>query len=181
MGELPVSNKGMLLVAAASMLAPFACLCVGQDGPKANATSQVGQSTSPPAQPRDWRYQLHPGDSLTIIFPLTPEFNQPAVAVHPDGFVTLQGLEKELPAAGKTLSEFRQLLQEAYAKIVSPQAITVELKSFEMPYFLVGGEVGHPGKFELRSDTTVAGAVAIAGGFKDSSKHSPGTAISPRV
>ena len=86
--------------------------------------------------------------------------------------MTLQGLEKELPAAGKTLPEFRQLLQVAYAKIVSPQPITVELKNFEMPYFLVGGEVGHPGKFELRSDTTVAGAVAIAGGFKDSSKHS---------
>jgi polysaccharide biosynthesis/export protein len=180
-----VTNKGMLLAAVASMLAPFACLCVGQDGPiKANSTSQVSQSTSgapaggkedadrPIPQPRDSRYQLHPGDSLAIIFPLTPEFNQPTVAVQPDGYVTLQGLEREVPAAGKTLPEFRQLLQEAYAKIVSPQAITIELKNFEMPYFLVGGEVGHPGKFELRSDTTVAGAVAIAGGFKDSSKHS---------
>ena len=176
-------SNGIRLAVIATMLAPFACVCAGQDSPKANPTDQVSQSTSgistggkeeadhPLPQARDSRYQLHPGDSLAIIFPLTPEFNQPTVAVQPDGYVTLQGVG-EVPAAGKTLPEFRQLLQEAYAKIVSPQAITVELKDFEKPYFLVGGEVGHPGKFELRSDTTVAGAVAIAGGFKDSSKHS---------
>lgn len=178
-----MTSKGVLLVAVASMLAPFACVCVGQDGPKATPKDQFRQSTSgvavgdkdeanhPLPQTRDARYQLHPGDSLAIIFPLTPEFNQPIVTVQPDGFVTLQGVG-EVPAAGKTLPEFRNLLQEVYAKIVSSQTITVELKSFEMPYFLVGGEVGHPGKFDLRSDTTVAAAVAIAGGFKDSSKHS---------
>jgi polysaccharide biosynthesis/export protein len=178
-----VISNGMRLAVIASMLASFACLCLGQDGPKANPTDQVSQPTSgaptagkeeaghPLAQTRDWRYQLHSGDSLTIIFPLTPEFNQLVVAVQPDGYITLQGVG-EVPAAGKTLPEFRKLLQEAYAKIVSPQAITVELKDFEKPYFLVGGEVGHPGKFELRSDTTVAAAVAIAGGFKDTAKHS---------
>jgi polysaccharide biosynthesis/export protein len=178
-----VISKGMLITAAFFVLAPYACLCVGQESPKANPADKVSQPPSgaptggkeeldhPLPQTRDSRYQLHPGDSLAIIFPLTPEFNQPVVAVQPDGYVTVQSVG-EVPAAGKTLPEFRQLLQEAYAKIVSPQAITVELKNFEMPYFLVGGEVGHPGKFELRSDTTVAGAVAIAGGFKDTSKHS---------
>jgi polysaccharide export outer membrane protein len=178
-----VISKGVLLAVVVLMLAPFAYLCAGRDSAKANPSAQISQPTSgkasggkeeadhPLPQTRDSRYQLHPGDSLAIIFPLTPEFNQPVVAVQPDGYVTLQGVG-EVPAAGKTLPEFRKLLQDAYAKIVSPQAITVELKNFEMPYFLVGGEVGHPGKFELRSDTTVAGAVAIAGGFKDSSKHS---------
>jgi len=43
---------------------------------------------------------------------------------------------------------------------------------FEKPYFIVGGEVGHPGKFELRGDTTTTQAVAIAGGFTESAKHS---------
>ena len=50
--------------------------------------------------------------------------------------------------------------------------INIELKDFEKPYFIVGGEVGHPGKFDLRDETTVAQAVAIAGGLKDSAKHS---------
>ena len=32
--------------------------------------------------------------------------------------------------------------------------------------------MGHPGKFELRGDTTVVQAIAIAGGFNEKSKHS---------
>jgi polysaccharide export outer membrane protein len=166
------------------LLAVFACVlacpCAGQDVPKASPTERVRQPSNgaqqkkadhPVPQKRDWRYQLHPGDSFSIRFPFTPEFNQQEVAVQPDGYVTLQGLG-EVPVAGKTLPELRKLIQASYSTIVSPQVITVELKDFEKPYFLVGGEVWHPGKFELRSDTTVAGAVAIAGGFRDTAKHS---------
>jgi polysaccharide biosynthesis/export protein len=154
--------------------------CSGQEVEKTNAADQAGQtqkrsSSDAPNQPtpqrRDWRYELRPGDTFSIRFPLTPEFNQQDVAVQPDGFVTLQGVG-EVSVAGKSLPELRQQLQTVYSKIVSPQAITVELKDFEKPFFVVGGEVGHAGKFDLRSDTTVAEAVAIAGGFKDSSKHS---------
>jgi polysaccharide export outer membrane protein len=36
----------------------------------------------------------------------------------------------------------------------------------------VGGEVAKPGKYELRSDVTVAEAVQIAGGFTSQAKHS---------
>src|SRR5208282_1521409 len=43
---------------------------------------------------------------------------------------------------------------------------------FEHPYFVAGGEVGRPGKYELRSDTTVIEAVQIAGGFTHEAKHS---------
>jgi polysaccharide export outer membrane protein len=50
--------------------------------------------------------------------------------------------------------------------------LTVRLTEFEKPYFIAGGEVGHPGKFELRGDTTLVQAVAIAGGFTEASKHS---------
>src|SRR5581483_7083933 len=52
-----------------------------------------------------------------------------------------------------------------------PQA-AVALKEFERPYFIVGGEVGKPGKYELRSDTTVAEAVQIAGGLTHQASHS---------
>jgi polysaccharide export outer membrane protein len=38
--------------------------------------------------------------------------------------------------------------------------------------FVAGGQVGRPGKYELRSPTTAAEAVQIAGGFTDASKHS---------
>ena len=50
--------------------------------------------------------------------------------------------------------------------------VTVRLKEFDHPFFIASGEVVHPGKYELRSDTTVAEAVAIAGGFTAQAKHS---------
>lgn len=42
----------------------------------------------------------------------------------------------------------------------------------EIQSFVVGGHVGHPGKYELRADTTVTEAIAIACGFLPSAKHS---------
>jgi len=124
----------------------------------------------PPLQHRNNRYQLHSADVLELSFPFTPEFNQ-IVMVHPDGFITLRGIE-DIHVQGLTLPEVSNLLRIAYGKILHDPMINIELKDFEKPYFIVGGEVGHPGKFDLRGETTVAQAVAIAGGLKDSAKHS---------
>lgn len=119
---------------------------------------------------RNQRYQLHSADVLSLEFPFTPEFNQ-AVTVQPDGYITLRGIEN-MHVQGQTLPEVTAALRTAYAKILHDPVINVELKDFEKPFFIVGGEVGHPGKFDLREDTTATEAVAIAGGLKDSAKHS---------
>jgi polysaccharide export outer membrane protein len=113
---------------------------------------------------------LHSSDVLELSFPFTPEFNQ-AVTIQPDGYITLRGVES-IKVDGKTIPELVDLLRSTYAKILHDPVINVELKDFEKPYFIVGGEVGHPGKFDLRGDTSVAQAVAIAGGLRDSAKHS---------
>jgi polysaccharide export outer membrane protein len=124
----------------------------------------------PPLQHRNNRYQLHSADVLELDFPFTPEFRQ-TVTVQPDGFITLRGIE-DIHVEGLTLPEVSNLLRAAYGRILHDPVINIELKDFEKVYFIVGGEVGHPGKFDLRGETTVAQAVAIAGGLKDSAKHS---------
>ena len=124
----------------------------------------------PTLQKREWRYRLRPGDVLELDFLFSPEFNQSA-AVQPDGYITLRGLS-DLRVEGKTIPELTELLRNAYSKILHEPVITVVLKDFEKSYFIVGGEVGSPGKFELRGDTTVTQAIAIAGGFRDTAKHS---------
>lgn len=121
-------------------------------------------------QHRNRRYQLHSADVLSLEFPFTPEFNQ-TVTIQPDGYITLRGIEN-MRVEGQTLPEVTTALRAAYAKILHDPVINVELKDFEKPFFIVGGEVGHPGKFELREDTTTTEAVAIAGGLRDSAKHS---------
>jgi polysaccharide biosynthesis/export protein len=125
---------------------------------------------SPALQHRNPRYRLHPGDVLELNFTFTPEFNQ-TVTVQPDGYITLRGAEG-IRVADQTIPEMTNSLRSAYGSILHDPVITVELRDFEKPYFIVGGEVGHPGKFELRGETTSAQAVAIAGGLRESAKHS---------
>jgi polysaccharide export outer membrane protein len=109
-------------------------------------------------------------DVLQLNFALTPDLNQ-TVTVQPDGYITLQGVG-DLHVEGQTIPDVTESIRLAYAKTLHNPIITVRLMDFEKPYFIVGGEVGHPGKFELRGDTTMTQAVAIAGGFTESAKHS---------
>jgi len=130
----------------------------------------TGSGRLPLLQHRNQRYALHSADVLELTFPLTPEFNQ-TVTVQPDGYITLRGAE-DIRVEGQTLPEVSNSLRIAYSRVLHDPVINIGLKDFEKPYFIVGGEVGHPGKFDLRDDTSAAQAVAIAGGFKDSAKHS---------
>src|SRR5437660_1384675 len=146
---------------------------VGSSGAVPDSSGSVaatGGGHLPMLQRRNQRYQLHSADVLELSFPFTPEFNQ-TVTVQPDGYITLRGLS-DFHVAVQTKPELTRALQTAFAKILHEPVITVDLKDFEKPYFIAGGEVARPGKYELRGDTTVTQAVAIAGGFKDSAKHS---------
>ena len=120
---------------------------------------------------RSPRYKLAPGDSFDLNFELSPEFNQTAVSVQPDGFVTLRGVG-DIKVQGLTVPELTQTLRASYSKILNDPIISVNLKDFEKPYFVADGRVGHPGKYDLRGDTTLTQAIAIAGGFSDGAKAS---------
>jgi len=115
-------------------------------------------------------YRLRPSDVVEVTFTVAPEFNQ-TLTVQPDGYVMLKdaGLVR---AQGLSVAEFGDAVQAAYRGYLHDPQAAVSLKDFERPYFVVGGEVGKPGKYELRSDTTVAEAVEIAGGLTQQSKHS---------
>lgn len=128
-------------------------------------------SKDPQFNTRSPRYKLAPGDSFDLSFELSPEFNQTAVAVQPDGFVTLRSVG-DIKVQGLTVPELTQTLRTAYGKILNDPIISVNLKDFEKPYFVADGRVGRPGKYDLRGDTTLTQAIAIAGGFSDGSKAS---------
>lgn len=127
-------------------------------------------SATPQLHERNPRYQLRKGDTFDLDFELSPEFNQ-TVAVEPDGYVTLKGVGS-IFVEGQTVPEVTETVKTAYAKILHDPVIDITLKDFEKPYFIASGQVGKPGKYDLRSDLTVTEAVAIAGGFTDKSKHS---------
>ena len=170
--------RGLCLVLAA------VCLSYADEPPQTNPPSKTQKQSEengavsteasdgqrPVLQHRNPRYQLCKDDVLQLDFPVTPEFNQ-TVMVQPDGYITLQ-TAGDIYVEGQTLPEATQTIRAAYAGILRKPIITVYLKDFEKPYFVVGGLVGKPGKYDLRGDTTVVQAIEIGGGFTDASKHS---------
>ena len=108
------------------------------------------------------RYRITPGDVLEFTFPFVPELNQ-SVTVQPDGFITLKDIP-DLRAQGRTVAQLKADVLAAYAPFVRDPVVTVALKQFETPYFIAGGEVSKPGRYELRGATTVTQALAVAGG-----------------
>jgi protein involved in polysaccharide export with SLBB domain len=115
-------------------------------------------------------YRICKSDVITVSFAFASELDQ-TVTVQPDGFIALKGVE-EIYAEDATVPELRTAIIHAYASILHDPEVTLTLKDFDKPSFVAAGQVAHPGKFELRSDTTVTEAVAIAGGFTDQARHS---------
>lgn len=151
-------------------IAIAAALPIGQQpASPAVAVSVPAQTHSPELQTRP-RYHIAPGDEIVLNFPLQSDFNQ-AITVAPDGYVSLKGIG-DFYAAGKSLPELHQALLTAYSSILHNPIINIELKDFQKPFFLVNGQVAHPGKFDLREDITVTEALAIAGGVTESAKSS---------
>jgi polysaccharide export outer membrane protein len=134
---------------------------------------QIGASGTPvPALTGERRplYRLRKSDVIELDFTFSPEFNQ-TVSVQPDGCITLRGIP-QIYAEGLTIPALAGQVREAYASTLNDPEVTAVLKDFDKPYFTAGGEVGHPGKYELRDDTTLTEAITIAGGFTSASKHS---------
>jgi polysaccharide biosynthesis/export protein len=113
-------------------------------------------------------YTLHTGDVIVLNYRYTPEFNQ-TVTVQPDGTVSLN-IVGSIKVGGLSVDEARQrIVEKASVRLNNPE-LTITLQQFEQPYVVVAGEVEHPGKFDIRDNTTALQAVMLAGGFKDSAR-----------
>ena len=167
-------KKPVLIVIIFAAVLSVGLAYAGQDQPPAPASTIAAaaetQGGPPLLERRNPRYRVERGDQLALNFPFTPEYNE-TVSVQPDGYISLINLA-DLHVEGLTTPEISDALRKAYAGVLHDPIIAVTLNQFETPYFVVGGEVGKPGKYELHGDTTVTQAVEIAGGFTASSKHS---------
>jgi polysaccharide biosynthesis/export protein len=136
------------------------------NSPETNTASPVAKGF----QQRQMRYKIGAGDVFDISFDLNPEFNQ-TVTVQPDGYITLRGIG-DVQVQGQTVPELTATLRTSYSKILRDPLVSVILKDFQKPYFIADGQVAKPGKYDLRGDTSLTEAIAMAGGFLDSAKHS---------
>ena len=174
-GWIKNRQYGFALIAAIVLLVGSAAAQQPNATPQAPANtlmagSQASSSATPTLQERNPRYRIQGGDQLALDFRFTPEYNE-VVTVQPDGFISLRGVG-DIHAQGMTLPELNEALQTAYSKILHDPIITVTPQEFVKPFFSANGEVGKPGKYDLHGDTTVTQAIAMAGGFTSSAKHS---------
>jgi polysaccharide export outer membrane protein len=152
-----------------NVLIVFILVALGTISAEKLSTETAGKQNTPVLQQRNPRYQVMPSDVMTVVFPLSPELNQETVMVQPDGFIALNNVGS-VYVQGLTTPEIVESLKKAYAKVLHDPIIDVYLTSFQAPQFTVSGQVGKPGQYPLRTDTTVTEAVAVAGGFLPTAK-----------
>jgi polysaccharide biosynthesis/export protein len=147
---------------------------VREPDPVPAATPTTGHEDGQSAAPRPVleqrypRYKVQREDVLSLSFPLSPEFNQ-TVTVQPDGYVSLYG-GPNVHIQGMTVPEVAEAIKKAYAGTLHDPIVDIDLQDFQRPYFTVSGQVGKPGQYDLRHDTTIAEAIGIAGGFTPQAK-----------
>jgi protein involved in polysaccharide export with SLBB domain len=133
-------------------------------------TQRLNNPDTATLQERNPRYQVMPSDALVISFPLIPEIPTATVTVQPDGFIALPNGAGSIYVKGDTIPQIVDILTKAYSKTMHNPIVSVDVTNFQPPQFTVNGQVGKPGQYPLRFDTTVSEGIAVAGGFLPSAK-----------
>ncbi len=88
---------------------------------------------------REHRYQLHVGDVVSVEYRYSPEFNA-TVSVQPDGYASFPEIGS-LKVEGLSLEQAQAVVRAKACERLQDPVITMNLKEFEKPYVVVGGEV----------------------------------------
>ena len=116
------------------------------------------------------RYRLEPSDRIELTYRYTPEYNE-SLTIQPDGVVSIK-LIGDVSIAGLTLDEARTVvIQQLKSRLNDPE-VTITIQDFVRPSYTVVGLVGSPGRYEMHGRLSALEAIATAGGFKDTAKHS---------
>jgi len=144
---------GLLIISALTAAEP-----VGAQAPPGGAAERDANRGAAPEA-----YRIGPEDVLQISVWKNDAMSR-AVPVRPDGKISLP-LLNDVQAAGLTTLELREVLTKKLAEYMpSPEVsvIVTDVRSFKVS---VIGEVARPGRYELKSWTTVLDVLALAGGF----------------
>jgi len=118
-----------------------------------------GAADPPPVQ----EYRIGPEDVLEIVIWKNSDLSK-SVTVRPDGMITLP-LIGELRAGGLTPNEVRDGIKvrlERYKEVPEVSVTVADVRSYNL-YIL--GEVRTPGRYPVKSHTTLLQVLALAGGF----------------
>jgi polysaccharide export outer membrane protein len=114
------------------------------------------------------QYKIGPEDSIDISVWKNPDLTR-TVVVRPDGKISLPLLH-DVQAAGLTPVQLQDALTRGYSAFQPEPEVAVIVREIHSMKVSVMGGVKTPGRYELKSRTTVLEALALAGGFTDFAK-----------
>jgi len=110
-------------------------------------------------------YILGPNDVVSLEFFGAPELNIQELRIPPNGQITLPGTQY-LMAAGKTLSQFKDLIETAMDPYLKDSTISLNLVQSKPFTVKITGAVLNPGTYEININPTGNSPLVIAAGTK---------------
>ncbi|MGH9875421.1 MAG: polysaccharide biosynthesis/export family protein [Pyrinomonadaceae bacterium] len=108
-------------------------------------------------------FLLGPEDVLEVVVWRNPDLSR-QVVVRPDGMISMP-LIGDVLASGLTANELAHEISQQLKTFKEYPTVSVSVKEVNSYIVYLLGEVSKPGKYQLKSYTTVLQAVAMAGGF----------------
>jgi polysaccharide biosynthesis/export protein len=152
------------LVVAVALIAAAGLMIPAVDAQQASPTEK--RIAHPPKQSvASNDYVIGPEDVLQITVWKNDTLSR-VVPVRPDGKISLPLLH-DVQAAGLTPMQLQDKLATALGEFMPNPEVSVSVTDVRSYRVSVLGEVQRPGVLQLKSDTTVLEAIALAGGFRD--------------
>lgn len=133
------------------------------------SVTRVGPAPETPAAGSDApaptvnEYRIGPEDVLDVVVWKNADLSK-SVTVRPDGRITLP-LIGELTAGGLTADQVRDDIKVRLAKYKEVPEVSVTVADVRSYLLYILGEVRTPGRYQVKSYTSVLQALALAGGF----------------
>lgn len=137
------------------VLIPALIIAIGPSG--------LLRAQQPPAADAAEPYVIGPEDVVEIAVWSNTDLSR-TVPVRPDGKISLPLLH-DVQAGGLTPMQLREALTTSLEKFVAEPVVSVIVREVHSFKVTVIGEVKTPGRYEVRSRTTVLDVLAVAGGL----------------
>jgi polysaccharide biosynthesis/export protein len=152
----------------------------GRTGPPAAPGGEASTAPGPTPMtgavaPITSDYVIGPGDVLQITVWKNDTLSR-SLPVRPDGKISMPLLH-DIQAAGLTAMQLRDKIATALGEFMPNPEVAVSVTDVRSMRISILGEVAKPGVLELRGQTTILEAIAMAGGFKDFASPSKITVI----
>ncbi|MFN3682030.1 MAG: polysaccharide biosynthesis/export family protein [Nitrospira sp.] len=108
-------------------------------------------------------YIIGPEDVLDVSVWKNTDLSR-TVLVRPDGKISLP-LIGDVVAVGMTATHLADVISERLKEYKENPQVSIVVKEINSYAIYVLGEVAHPGKYPLKSKTTLLQAITLAGGF----------------